>query len=115
MVALLDGMQLLEIYIVKMENKLIGIIGAGILFVVASFLQVGDTDLEPTHYCLNKEIKAYCYDLSDSKVTCYTQPERTGGKQCRGGTWELISIIEEEEAPQYTGPTYFPCTSKGCI
>ncbi len=114
MVALLDGMQLLEIYIVKMESKLIGIIGAGILLLIASFVQVGDTSLEPTHYCLNKEIKAYCYSLYDSKVTCYTQPEKTGGKQCRGGQWEEIS--EEEEIPQITKSTSgrLHCTSKGC-
>ena len=97
-----------------MGNKLIGIIGVGILFVVASFLQVGDPDLEPTHYCLNKEIKAYCYELSDSKVTCYTQPERTGGKQCRGGQWELIP---KETKPEYktSSSGRVHCTSKGCV
>jgi len=98
-----------------MVTKLEGLGWAGFLFVVASFLQVGDTDLEPTHYCLNKEIKAYCYDLSDSKVTCYTQPEKTGGKQCRGGQWELIP--EKEETPQieYKAPSgEIHCTSKGC-
>ena len=80
-----------------MVTKLEGLGWAGFLFVVASFLQVGDTDLEPIHYCINKEIKSFCYDLSDSKVTCYTQLEKTGGKQCRGGQWEVISVIPDEE------------------
>ncbi len=98
------------------DEKLKGLALAGLLLYMASMIQVGDVDLEPTHYCLTKEFKAYCYDLSDSKITCYTQPERTGGKQCRGGQWELIP--EEEETPQikYNTPSgNIHCTSKGCI
>ena len=96
----------------EIEKKII----TGILLTILVFAIVGDTDLEPTHYCLNKEIKAFCYELSDSKVTCYTQPEKTGGKQCRGGQWE--EIPKEEETPQikYKSPSgNIHCTSKGCI
>ena len=83
------------------ENKVI----TGILLTILTFTLIGDLSLEPTHYCINKEFKAYCYDLSDSKVTCYTQPEKTGGKQCRGGQWEVIPV-EEKDAPQIENIKY---------
>ena len=93
------------------ENKII----AGILILIAGFVMIGDLTKEPTHYCLNKEIKAYCYDLSDSKVTCYTQPERTGGKQCRGGEWKEIPKEEENPQIEYKAPSgNIHCTSSGC-
>ncbi len=94
------------------ENKVI----SGILLTILAFTIVGNLTKEPTHYCLTKEFKAYCYELSDSKVTCYTQPEKTGGKQCRGGQWELIP--EEEETPQikYKSPSGgLHHTKDGCI
>ncbi len=88
------------------------IFSAALISLIATFVIVGDLNLEPTHYCLNKEIKAYCYDLSDSKVTCYTQPEKTGGKQCRGGQWELIEKTPQIEYKAPSGDIH--CTSKGC-
>ncbi len=96
----------------------IGIVAVAIIILaIESYNYYGPLDLEPTHYCLNKEIKAYCYDLSDSKVTCYTQPERTGGKQCRGGQWELIPEIEKEieKASGTLSTNRLHCTSKGCV
>ena len=63
-----------------MVTKLQGLGWAGFLLYITSLIQVGDLDLEPNYECEIKGIKAHCYSLSDSKVTCYTQPERTGGK-----------------------------------
>ena len=99
-----------------MVTKLEGLSVIGIIAVVITFIQVGDLDLEPTHACLIKEIKAYCYSLSDSGVTCYTQPEKTGGKQCRGGQWELIPEVPEPEFKVTTTPNRnrIHCTSKNC-
>ncbi len=100
-----------------METKLKGLGYFVFILAIAMFTQVGNLNLEPTHVCnTDKELKAYCYDLSDSKVTCYTQPERTGGKQCRGGQWELIP--EEEETPQieYKAPSgQLHHTKDGCV
>ena len=99
-----------------MVTKLEGISIAAILLVIASFFQVGDTSKEPTHYCESRELKAYCYDLSSTGKTCYTQEEKTGGKRCTEG-WK--EIPKEEETPQFK---YIPssagkvhCTSKGCF
>ncbi len=72
-----------------MVTKLEGLSITTILLLIASFIQVGDLDLEPNYACAVKEITSYCYELSDSKVTCYTQEGRTGGKQCRGGEWKF--------------------------
>ena len=101
---------------VKMVTKLEVLGWAGFLLYITSLIQVGDLSLEPTHACnTDKELKAYCYDLSDSKVTCYTQPEKTGGKQCRGGEWKVIPKVEETPQIEYKSPSgEIHCTSKGC-
>lgn len=51
---------------------------------------------EPTHKCEGRldifPNGLYCFDTSDSKKTCYTLPDRTGGKQCRVEPyWEKIT------------------------
>ncbi len=101
-----------------MVTKLEGLSITAFLLAIIAFTQVGDLSLEPTHVCnTDKELKAYCYGLSDSKVTCYTQPEKTGGKQCRGGEWKVIP----KEIPQIEKIKYnslsgrIHCTSKGCM
>ncbi len=63
----------------------------------------------------DKELKGFCYELSDSKVTCYTQEGRTGGKQCRGGQWELIPQAEIKKVVETLSTNRIHCTSKGCI
>ena len=99
----------------KMENQTI----ANILLtlaIIGAFIYVGETDEfgvpinEPTHECRDKEIKAYCYSISSSGITCYTQPDKTGGKQCRGGQWEEFSVIV---SGTYSGNREH-CNSKGC-
>ena len=96
-----------------MVTKLEGLSITAILLLIVTFIQVGDLDLEPNYACAIKEIKSYCYELSDSKVTCYTQPERTGGKQCRGGQWEEIPK-EPKQIVQPSSSGRIHCTSKGC-
>ncbi len=87
---------------------------AGFLLYITSLIQVGDLSLEPNYECEIKGIKAFCYDLSDSKVTCYTQPERTGGKQCRGGEWQVIPKAEIKKASGTLSANRIHCTSRGC-
>ncbi len=97
-----------------MVTKLEGLSITAFLLAIIAFTQVGDLSLEPNYACAVKELKAYCYELSDSKVTCYTQPNKVNGKQCRGGEWKEIPKVE---APQieYKSPSgEIHCTSKGC-
>lgn len=101
---------------IKMETEGKTTIGI-LLALIATFLLVGDTDLEPTHYCEIKEIKAHCFEISSSGITCYTQPNKIGGKQCRGGQWEEIpEEIENIKKSNYGAPSGdIHCTNKGCL
>ena len=99
-----------------MVTKLEGLGYFAFILAIAMFTQVGDLNLEPTHVCnTDKELKGFCYELSDSKVTCYTQEGRTGGKQCRGGQWELIPQAEIKKVVETLSTNRIHCTSKGCI
>ena len=64
-----------------------------LLVVIQGYQLVGDR--EPTHYCEERELKAYCYDLSSTMKTCYTLPAKTGGKRCI--EWKEIPFLEEEK------------------
>ena len=94
-----------------MVTKLEGLSIAAILLIILSFTQVGDTSLEPTHYCESRELKAYCYDLSSTSKTCYTQEDRTGGKRCTEG-WKVIPI---EIIQSTSSANRIHCDSKGCF
>ena len=98
-----------------MVTKLEGLSITAFLLAIIAFTQVGDLSLEPNYACAVKELKAYCYELSDSKVTCYTQEGRTGGKQCRGGEWKLIPKAEIKKVVETLSTNRIHCTSKGCI
>jgi hypothetical protein len=55
------------------------------------YIFLGASDLtNSTHYCeYNKNI-AKCLTLSNTKVTCYTGIDNTGGKRCTTGWKELV-------------------------
>lgn len=73
-----------------MENKILtGIVA--LLLILQCYQLVGDR--EPNYYCEEREIKAYCYDLSSTMKTCYTLPSKQGGKRCT--EWKDIPFIEE--------------------
>ena len=55
---------------------------------------------EPTHYCDSRELKAYCFSLSETLKTCYTLPNNKGGKRCSEGWKELIIAPEGVETVQ---------------
>jgi len=59
------------------------------------FVYVGDPELEsqPNYYCDVRAITAYCFELSSTEKTCYTEEGRTGGKVCRGSVWREISSV----------------------
>ncbi len=73
------------------QTKVFSVIAA-ILFLISGYAIVGDIDLEPTHYCEEREIKAFCYSLSSTMKTCYTQMNKTGGKRC--DVWKEIGNVE---------------------
>ena len=91
---------------------------SSLLILIAGFAVVGITTQQPSHYCLDKQIKAYCYSLSSTAKTCYTLPSNTGGKLC-GAAWELIPFIKEE-VPTFeplsrgTGARKFKCDMTSC-
>ncbi len=74
-----------------MENKILtGIVA--LLVVLNGYQLIGER--EPNFYCEEREIKAYCYNLSSTMKTCYTLPSKQGGKRC--SEWKEIPFIEEE-------------------
>lgn len=75
-----------------MENQTIVNIGlVSLLVLILTFQIVGDINLEPTHYCEDKQIKAFCYTLSSTNKTCYTQINNGGAKLCYS-LWKPIPI-----------------------
>jgi len=65
---------------------------------------------EPTHTCESRELQAYCFDLSSTAKTCYTLPDKIGGKRCTEGWQEIEDIqIEQSFAKQYS------CIVGGCV
>ena len=84
-----------------MAINFIGWTVAAIFATLLLWTQVGDTSLEPNYFCnTDKQLTAFCYDLSASKLTCYTQINKTGGKQCRNGEWELFPVAETVSLPE---------------
>lgn len=75
---------------------------------------------EPTHYCDSRELKAYCFSLSDSQITCYTLPEKTGGKRCSEGWKKILVPIETTTTTQTTipynsGAQKYLCDQTKCV
>ena len=96
-----------------MDNK---IAITAIILMLAGFTYIMIAGLEPTHYCLNKEIKAYCYNLSSTERTCYTLPAKTGGKLC-DETWKeipFIGILDQFQVQVSQEGNRLHCTSLGC-
>lgn len=93
----------------------------GIILMIAGFTFVGYNDLEPTNYCLEREIKAHCFGLSSTGKTCYTLTKTTGGKRCTEGWKDIPTIfdlpqdISVEPIIKRTTGERFVCTSNGCI
>jgi hypothetical protein len=88
-----------------METKTT-IIGSLTLALILSWTYVGVTGQQPNYACAEREVTAYCYDLSSTAKTCYTLPAKTGGKLCSEG-WKLIDYREEKSKLQI-------CTYEGC-
>ncbi|KKL75218.1 hypothetical protein LCGC14_2057110 [marine sediment metagenome] len=91
-----------------------------LLSLIATFVLVGDTDLEPTHYCLSDEEKAYCFEIRDygDKINyrcLYDELNLRKYKSCEEG-WK--EIPKKEDIPQIIKSTSssdrIHCTSKGC-
>jgi hypothetical protein len=69
----------------------------------------------PTHYCDSTKQKAYCFSVSSTSKTCYTQPSSKGGKSCSEG-WKAIQIIQEQQAVQSGAKSYTcPLAPKPCF
>ena len=102
---------------------------------VMNEIETASLGFDPTHKCEGRSYVfpdgLYCYSLSSSLKTCYTLPDRKGGKRCLVEPfWEEIEyeelicpIWEETICPEpivcpepITCPTIQPCiqTCKGC-
>jgi len=79
-----------------METKTT-IIGSLTLALILSWTYVGVSGQQPNYYCEEKQITAYCYDLSSTAKTCYTLPAKTGGKLC-SEMWKEINFKEQPKA-----------------
>ena len=59
---------------------------------------------EPSHECKDRELSFYCFSLSSTLKTCYTLPDRKGGKRCLVEPfWEEI-IYEDPLCPEKECP-----------
>ena len=86
-----------------------------ILALIATFIVVGVTDKEPTHYCLSKEIKEYCFEIRDfsdkENYRClYDETNKRRYYSCQEG-WQDIPFIETITR---TGSLEH-CNSGGCV
>ena len=99
-------------------DKPTGISIAALLLVIATLTYVGLVDKsgqpinEPNYVCWDREIKAYCYEVSSTNKTCYTLSDKTGAKRCTS-LWEPIP----EEESQYYEPSKgdYVCDFNGCV
>ena len=85
-----------------------------IITMIAGFTVVGVINIEPTHYCESKQIKAYCTSVSPSGITCYTLPAKTGGKQCSEGWKEIPQIPIEIPLSGIGNSQRIVCDKEGC-
>jgi len=68
---------------------------------------------DPTHYCDVREIKAYCFNLSSTGGTCYTLPEKQGGRRC-SSIWQEIPEIEViNEVETFANNKNWKCPTDG--
>jgi hypothetical protein len=77
-----------------METQNVALI-LSIITLVSTFTYIGVIDKEPNYYCESRQVKAFCYDLSSTKITCYTLPAKTGGSRCTE-SWKQIPTLPQE-------------------
>ena len=72
---------------------------------------------EATHYCEERELKAYCFSLSDTLKTCYTLPAKQGGKRCLKGWQKVEGELEIESKLKYQQQkeVKYLCDNNNCI
>jgi len=66
---------------------------------------------EANYYCDDRMEKAYCFDLSSTMKTCYTLPNRQGGKRC-SSLWQPIEIEIKEKVKIYANNKIYECEVK---
>ena len=68
---------------------------------------------DENYYCNSIEKKAYCFSLSSTSKTCYTLPNKLGGKVCSEG-WKKFDFITPIKSQPSGGYKYlcdeFKCT-----
>ena len=67
---------------------------------------------EPTHECDSRELMAYCFDLSSTNKTCYTLPNKIGGKRCTEGWNKIETPYVNNNIP--SSSNQWLCNEKGC-
>ena len=93
------------------QTKINSVIAA-ILILIGGYAIVGDESLDSTHYCEEREIKAFCYSLSSTMKTCYTEMNKTGGKRC--DVWKEIGQAERV-MPMDREVERWRCNQQDCI
>lgn len=111
---------------VKMENQTkVNLTFAGIIALLLSSLGyqyidqeqewqfIGVEGKQATHYCLERKALSNCVDLSSTKKTCYTLPERTRGKRCTS-LWQEIPFPELEVSQEIKAVKKWRCDPINC-
>lgn len=92
-----------------------------LVLLISTWTYFGVLDQEANYYCESKQIKAYCFELSSTAKTCYTNPveswatEGKGGKRCTDG-WKIIPVVPEsrESVGNIWGKQY-KCDQVECV
>jgi len=101
------------------ETKDIFTGGIGVMAFIAlvlSFPQIGDSDLEPTHACVEEQITAFCDRLSGSGRTCYPEPNTRAGSNLCDGVWREIpdAPVVSEPVRVERSSVKVTCDANGC-
>ena len=68
---------------------------------------------EPNYQCDSRELLAYCFEVSSTGKTCYTLPEKTGGKRCTEGWSETFTPTKV--IVQVPVGTQYECDTTKCV
>ena len=72
-----------------------------LLIVISTFTYYGVSTQEPNYYCLEKQMKAYCFSLSPTMKSCYTLPIKQGAKICYEGWQKIPSLFDSQIKNRY--------------
>ena len=93
-----------------MDKKDYALVGVSLALLISLGVNIIELP-SPNYQCDSRELQAYCFELSSTGKTCYTLPNKVGGKVCTEG-WVEIEDIKENIIE---AGLRLSCTNNGCI